>query len=233
MIAKKSILLKISGEVIQQSADGFNTNLLVSIAKQIKELDNYNFNLVIGGGNIFRANKKNELSTRPQFGHYIGMLSTCINGLLIQDIFEQIGIKTELFSALNCSNIATEISSQAILKAKEKNLCCIFSGGIATPFLTTDTTAVLRSLQINADELWKGTKVPGVFDRDPKVHNDANKLHELTYDLAIKHQLKIMDLSAFILAKENNIITRVFNIFEENALLKASRDKTFGSIITN
>lgn len=229
-MAKKSILLKISGEVIKPCPDGFDTDLLLSIAKQIKQLDNYNFSIVIGGGNIYRANSLGKL--KPQWGHYIGMLSTLTNGLIIQEKFESQAIKSIIFSAISCENIAAAVSPQNIARAKEQNLTMIFVGGIGAPYLTTDSTAVIRSLQVSAHELWKGTKVDGIYTRDPKIYSDAAKLENLTYDYAISNNLKILDMSAYAIAKENNINTRVFNIFEENALIKAAHGN-YGSTITN
>ncbi|MBA3954171.1 UMP kinase [Candidatus Dependentiae bacterium] len=234
MSHKKTILLKLTGELIEQTNAGLNADRIRSLGTQIKELmADYTFALVIGGGNFFRgAQQGNEVAITPQVSHYVGMLATMMNGLIMQDIFEQLGIHTSLFSALDCPEIGLSISAQEIRKAQKNNHCMIFTGGTGNPYFTTDTTAVLRALQINADQLWKGTKVDGIYTKDPQVHHDAEFLRHVSYTTALDLRLGIMDLEAFALAQKHSLSLRVFNIFTENALLRAASESTFGSTIS-
>jgi uridylate kinase len=233
MSHKKTILLKLTGELIEQTAAGLNADRIRSLGTQIKELmADYTFALVIGGGNFFRgAQQGDEVHITPQVSHYVGMLATMMNGLIIQDIFEQLGIPTSLFSALECPEVGLSISAQEIRKAQLSGRCMIFTGGTGNPYFTTDTNAVLRALQIRADMLWKGTKVQGAYTKDPQVYPDAEFLDQLTYTTALDLRLGVMDLEAFALAQKHHLTLRIFNIFSENALLRVASDSTFGSTI--
>lgn len=235
MDQKKTILLKLTGEVISHTPSGLNADMVRSIAKQIKQLlPEYHFSIVIGGGNFFRgAQQGTEVRVTPQTSHYVGMLATVMNGLIIQDIFEQEKIKTALFCALECSAIGITISPQNIRKAKEEGNCLIFTAGTGNPFFTTDTNAVLRALQISANALWKGTKVEGVYTKDPNVYPEASFLTTLSYSQALELRLGIMDLSAFALAQQYKINMRIFNIFAQDALVQAAHNPHFGSTIYN
>lgn len=230
---KKNILLKLTGEIITHSDKGLDASFVRSIARQINELKSTcNFSIVIGGGNFFRGSIEGEqIRLSTQVGHYVGMLATVMNGLIIQDIFEQNNIKTELLTAITCPQIAQDISSYKIINALNEGKCIIFTGGTGNPFFTTDTNAVLRALQINAFELWKGTKVDGVFAQDPVKNPQSPLLKETTYEQALQNKLGIMDLEAFVMAQKNNLVIRIFNIFQDNALIKAFNNKDFGSII--
>lgn len=226
---KKTILLKITGQALKIDSGSIDVDLIKSIISQIKLLsDNYYFNIVIGGGNILRGAQLKSISTIS--AHYAGMTATMINGLIIQDLFNQYNIKNYLLTAIDCK-LGLSISAENIFKAKAESACMIFVGGTGLPYFTTDTNAVLRALEIKTDELWKGTKVEGVYDRNPD-EKDAKLLKKVSYDYLIENNLKIIDLSACILAKEHNLKMRVFNIFNENAILNAAKDNSYGSIIS-
>lgn len=231
---KKKVLLKLTGEVfLSPITKKLDNTSIKSIAEQIKQLSSqYYFGVVIGGGNFFRGNlhgKALELSS--SVGHQIGMLATVMNGLIIKDLFEQAGISTTIFCALPSSEIGTPISQQAIRQALDQNVCIIFTGGTGNPFFTTDTTAIVRGLQIQAHAVWKATHVDGIYDADPRTNVNATFIKQISFQDALQKNLKIMDATAFTLAKENNLPIRVFNIFQPNALLKASESLDFGSII--
>lgn len=228
---RKVIVLKLTGEIIQHSTEGINANLLEGIAQQIKELrTSHQFGIVMGGGNFFRgAQHGTEISA--SVGHYVGMLATMMNGLIIQDIFERAGIRTQLFSAFVCEEVGIALSPQNIRDGLREKDCLIFSGGTGNPYFTTDTTAVLRTLQLNAAELWKGTKVDGIYSADPLKDSSAQIIKKLCYSDALAKHLKVMDPSAYALAEQFNIRTRIFNIFTKNALIMAATTPTFGSTI--
>jgi uridylate kinase len=228
---RRNILLKLTGESITTTATGLNGDLVRSLAKQIKQLPEFCFSIVMGGGNFFRgAQQAQELSISPGVSHYVGMLATVMNGLIVQEIFEQAGIETALFCALSMPEIGQDISAQALKKAQKKGACLIFTGGTGNPYVTTDTTAVIRALQVGAHELWKGTKVPGVYTDDPQKNPQATLIPTLSYKEALEKELHIMDLAAFALAQEHNLPIRIFTIFSQDALIDAAYHN-FGSVI--
>ncbi|MCK4651042.1 UMP kinase [Candidatus Babeliales bacterium] len=232
----KTIIIKLSGELFfsltnQEKKD--DKKYLYNIAKQLKELKkDYRVGIVIGAGNIFRgeqASKKLEIKITT--AHNAGMIATIINGLLFHDLLTTQEIDSILFSAIHCPQIAEIIKQDKLDKALKENKILIFSGGTSNPFFTTDTTSVIRALQIGATEFWKGTKVEGIFTADPVEQKDAKLLKKLNYNQVIEKDLKFMDLTAITLAKQHNLKIRIFNIFEENSLIKASKDANFGSVI--
>ena len=234
MKAKQVILLKLTGEVLQMNHQHMLEGHLVrKIAQQIYQLRNsHYFGIVIGGGNFFRGNKQGaQLGISPSVGHQIGMVATVMNGLIVKDLFEQEGLSTTLFSAVPSSEIGIAISAQNIKKAYESGDCPIFAGGTGNPFFSTDTNAIVRGLQINADFVWKGTNVDGIYTADPRTQSNAQLLPCVSYQEALKDNLKILDATAFALAKEHNLKIRVFNIFKDDALLKAAHNESFGSLV--
>jgi uridylate kinase len=234
MFEKQTILLKLTGELILPTASGLNVTMVKSIADQIKNLaDQYRFSIVIGGGNFFRGAQQVGSGLTAQVSHYVGMLATVMNGLIVQDIFQTAGIKTTVLCALECPEIGIAISPQNIQKAKDRGDCLIFTGGTGNPYFTTDTSAVLRALQIEATALWKATKVDGVYAQDPANYPDAQLLTHVSFNDALKLRLGIMDLSAFGLAQQYGMHIRVFNIFIQDALIRAAHDPLFGSTISD
>ncbi len=222
-----NILLKLTGNILDNGPAP-----LENIAAQIKQLDS-TFGIVIGGGNFFRgARQSSDLHISEQTGHTVGMLATLMNGLIVQDIFEQADIPTTLFSAIPCPTVGLPLSPQAIRKALKESRCLIFSGGTGNPFVSTDTTAVIRALQINAHQIWKATKVDGIYSADPHKEPSANLIKKLTYKQALDDNLRVMDATAFTLAHEHNLELRVFNIFSDNALIQVANDPEFGSTLT-
>ena len=228
----RRILLKITGETIAHTKRGLDAHWVKIIAQQIKKLPTVKFGIVIGGGNFFRgAQQGKEVDISENVGHYVGMLATMMNGLIIQDIFAQEGLSSALLSGMPCESVAHTVSPQEIAYALENKDCVLFAGGTGNPYFSTDTTAVLRALQINADELWKGTKVDGIYTDDPKKNPNAQLIKKLTYHDALEKNYHVMDAAAYALAQEHTIPTRIFDIFDDNALYKAASDKTFGSTI--
>lgn len=230
---KQVILLKITGEILLGDKKQLDSTHARNLALQIKKLqETHQFGIVIGGGNFFRGAKQGkQLGITPPVGHQIGMLGTMMNGLIIKDLFEQHEVPCSLFCAIPATEVGTPISQQAIESALEKERCPIFTGGTGNPFFTTDTTAVLRGLQINANQVWKGTSVDGVYDKDPHQFPDACLIKETSYHDALLKNLAILDSTAFALAQHHKLPLRVFNIFAPDALLSAAKDPHFGSII--
>jgi len=231
---KKRVLLKITGEIFfhDKNNNAFNTSFVHEIAQQIFQLkDSYLFGIVIGGGNLFRGGVARNDSIRPNTGHYIGMLATMINGLVLRDIFESHQLSIMLLSALTCPDIARPTSADAIKTALQNDQIIIFTGGTGNPFFTTDTSAVIRALQMDADEIWKGTLVDGVYDDDPRRNSAAHLIKKISYNNIIAQHLRIMDMSSYVLAQEHKKRIRVFNIFTPQALLLAAKNNDFGTII--
>jgi len=236
MSTKKRILLKITGEAFLAPSDQtLSATLINSLVAQIKQLSaTHQFGLVVGGGNFFRGRIHGpRLGMTPSVAHQVGMLSTMMNGLILKDLLEQHGLNTAIFSAITCPQVGSPVSQQAIDAAVADGQTTIFTGGTGNPFFTTDTTAVLRGLQIVADQIWKGTKVDGIYTADPIKDKTAQRLPRVTYTQALDMQLKIMDSTALALAQAHHQTIRVFDIFSEHALLHAAEDNNFGSIIQN
>jgi uridylate kinase len=232
-MAKKRILLKLTGEVFGKPHEPFSADTVTNLIEQIKQLEpTHQFGIVIGGGNFFRGSKQGkELGLNAETAHQVGMLATMMNGMMLQNLFEKHGVSTKLFSAINCPEVTNAINQHAIHNALLEEKTVIFSGGTGNPFFTTDTNAVLRSLQISADEIWKGTSIDGVYTKDPATHADAQLLTTVTYAQAIEQRLGIMDLTAYSMAQQHKQQIRVFNIFAPHALYNAAQDNNFGSII--
>jgi len=231
----KRILLKLTGEAFLSSDDQtLSATKINSIVTQIKKLSStHQFGIVVGGGNFFRGRIHGPmLGMTPSIAHQVGMLATMMNGLILKDLLEQQGLSTAIFSAITCPQVGSPVSQQTIDAAVGRGQTTIFTGGTGNPFFTTDTTAVLRGLQIRAQEIWKGTKVDGIYTADPKKDPSAQLLKKITYRQALDEKLGIMDSTALALAQTHDEIIRVFDIFQNNALLLADKDPSFGSTIT-
>lgn len=227
----KNIIIKLSGECFVEQL------FLKELVSQIKELKKtYKLGIVVGAGNIFRGNQHGKaFKLRQTTAHSAGMIATIINGLILHDLLKQNNVKADLFSAISCPGICQTIQQDKVDYALQENKCLIFAGGTGNPFFSTDTNAILRALQIDAQEVWKATKVDGIYSDDPeKIKTKQIEFYKkISYEKVIEKKLRIMDLTAITLAQGNKIKIRVFNLFEKNALLTASKDKNFGSIISN
>lgn len=233
MCGQKIVLLKVTGEFLNSDAECINASSIRNLAAQIRELqESYYFGIVIGGGNFFRGSQEGAaLRLSPNMSDQVGMLATVMNGAIIQDLFAQEGLDAQLFSAIDCPSIASPLSPQEISFSLRTRDCIIFAGGLGNPFFTTDTTAVVRGLQIGADEIWKATKVDGIYTQDPKVHPGAQRLDTLTFTEALEKNISIMDEAAFSLARKHKITIKVFSLFTPQALIRAAHEPSFGSTI--
>lgn len=232
----KRILLKLSGETLQNKADGQNldTKVIQTVARQIKAVQEAGVEvaLVVGGGNIFRgmAGAKNGIN-RSQ-GDYMGMLATVINSLALQSTLEEMGAATRVMTSIAMPAVAEPFILRRALRHLEKGRIVIFAAGTGNPFFTTDSAAALRASEIQADCLLKGTKVDGIYDKDPKQFHDAVRFDQLTYQEAIEKRLQVMDTAAFSLCQENHIPIVVFDYFNENELLRVVAGESVGTRIS-
>ena len=187
--------------------------------------------VVIGGGNIFRGVSAASKGIDRVQADYMGMLATVINGLALQSSLEGMGIQTRLQTALKMEAIAEPYIKRRAVRHLEKKRVVIFSAGTGNPFFTTDSAAVLRAIEINADVILKGTRVDGVYNLDPEKNKNAIKFDKISFDEAITKNLKIMDSTAFTLSKENNLPIIVFNMNKPGNLNKITEGKQIGTIV--
>ena len=187
--------------------------------------------IVIGGGNIFRGVSAASKGIDRVQADYMGMLATVINGLALQSSLEGMGIQTRLQTALKMEAIAEPYIKRRAVRHLEKKRVVIFSAGTGNPFFTTDSAAVLRAIEINADVILKGTRVDGVYNLDPEKNKNAVKFDKISFDEAITKNLKIMDSTAFTLSKENNLPIIVFNMNKPGNLNKITEGKQIGTIV--
>ena len=232
---KRLVLLKLTGTIFCEPKTCKLTRLFADqLAQQLVQLhDRYLFGVVVGGGDFFRGNEHNgTLKIRPCIAHTVGMFGTVMNGLMLYDIFRAHGLQTTLLSALDCAQAGTPISQQAIDRALEEQSTLIFSGGTASPYVSTDTSAIMRALQMGAFQVWKASNIDGVYTDSPTNNPQAQKLAHISYQDVIARQLAFIDHTAIILAQQNNLPIRVFDIFAPNALIKAVDDPQHGSLIS-
>ena len=226
------ILLKLSGEaLLGDRSHGIDPNTINKYSREIKSIVDLGVevSIVIGGGNIFRGlSGANNGIDRVQ-GDYMGMLATVINGLALKSSLEKIGLQTRLQTAINMEAIAEPYIKRKAVRHLEKKRIVIFGAGTGNPFFTTDSAAVLRAIEIEADVILKGTRVDGIYNDDPEINKNAIKFNEIKYDEAISKNLKIMDSTAFTLSKENKLPIIVFDINKTGNLKKIIEGKIIGT----
>lgn len=211
---KKRILLKLTGELFGNKDRAISLLESKEIAKKIIKLKKIGIDLaiVIGGGNIFRGREVGAEKFDRAVADNMGMLATIINGLSLQESLEGLGAKTRMLTAIEMPKVAEPFYRRRALHHLEKNRIVIFSGGTGNPFFTTDTAAVLRACEINADYILKATDVDGVYDKDPDKNKDAKMYKTISFKEVIEKDLKVMDSTAFTLCRDNNIPLIVFNV---------------------
>ena len=228
------ILLKLSGESLMGSKKfGISSKKILDYASEIESIVKHGCQvaIVIGGGNIFRGVEQSDSGMDRVQGDYMGMLATTINGLALQTALEDIKIKTRLMSAIKMDEIAEPYIRRRAVRHLEKGRVVIFSAGTGNPYFTTDTAATLRAIEIEAQVVLKGTRVDGIYDSDPEKDSKAVKYDSITFDEIYKNRLKIMDMTAFTLCKENNLEVMVFNINKKGNLLDIVRGKNIGTLV--
>ncbi|MDY6787294.1 MAG: UMP kinase [candidate division WOR-3 bacterium] len=232
----KRVLLKLSGEILSGNEEGiFSKKALKTLVEDIVKIHRMGADvaIVIGAGNIIRGKQLVEkLSIDRVKADYTGMLATVINGMVLQDMLEQNDCRTRMMTAINMSQVAEPFIRRKAISHLNKNRIIIFTGGTGNPFFTTDTASVLRAVEIDADVVLKGTKVDGVFNKDPVTDKSAKKFNRIEYSNVIKDELRVMDMTAISLSKENNIPIIVFNIMKEGNLVGILEGKEIGTLVS-
>ena len=216
------ILLKLSGEIFAgEQGFGIDPEVTHRLAKKIIQVakKNIQIGIVIGGGNIFRGLTADSRGLDRVPGDYLGMMATIMNSVALQSALEKLDIDTRVMSALSITQLAEPYIRRRGIRHLEKGRIVIFAGGTGNPYFSTDTAAALRAIEINADVIIKGTKVDGVYSSDPELDPDAKKYDSITYKEVIEKELRVMDLTAITLCKENNLPIIVFDIKSKNGLL--------------
>jgi uridylate kinase len=228
------VLLKLSGEALMGNQQyGIDPERLNDYAEEIAEASKQaQIAIVIGGGNIFRGLQGASKGMDRIQGDYMGMLATVINSMALQSTLQSKGVKTALLSGVFIDRIADSMSSAKAIKLLEEGNVVIIGGGSGNPFFTTDTASALRAVEVRADIILKGTRVDGIYTADPEKDPTATKFEHITYDEAYSKNLKVMDLTAFTLCKENNMPMYVFDMNTKGNLLKVLNGEEIGTLVT-
>ena len=234
----KRIILKLSGESFSPSGErGISMEEVVHISEQVYEAQKLGCEIavVIGGGNILRGSQfkaKNDV-VEEATAHYMGMLATCINGLALQDALESVGCETRLMSAIKMDGICEPYLRRRAHRHLEKGRIVILAAGTGGPFVTTDTAAALRSMELGADILMKATRVDGIYDEDPEKNPNAKLYSDLSFQTAVEQNLRVMDSTAISHCMEHNMPIMVFNFREDGNIVKAVTGEKIGTLVTN
>ena len=217
-ISYKRVLLKISGEALMGDLGyGLHPPTVERIAKEIQIVHNMGLQIcmVIGGGNIFRGLQGSAQGMERTTADYMGMLATVMNALAMQSGLEELGVHTRVISAIPMDQVCEPYIRRRAVRHLEKGRVCIFAAGTGNPYFTTDTAATLRATEMKCEAIFKGTKVDGIYDKDPKKHSDAIKYDAICYDEVLQKRLGVMDASSIALARDNNLPIVVFSLDEE------------------
>ena len=232
----KRILLKLSGEALQGSSKTTNIDptVLEQYCAEIQQVKNAGIELaiVIGGGNIFRGGQAEALGIDRVQGDYMGMLATVINAMALQSSLERHGLYTRLMSGIKMEQVCEPFIRRRAIRHLEKGRIVIFGAGIGNPYFTTDSTASLRAVELQADVVLKGTRVDGVYTKDPEKFPDAVRYSHLSFQEAYEKNLNIMDMTAFTLCMENNLPIIVFDMNKKGNLLKVVTGEEAGTLIS-
>jgi uridylate kinase len=232
IVKYKRILLKLSGEALMGNRQyGIDPQRLAEYATEIKRVvdSGVQVAIVIGGGNIFRGVAGASKGMDRVQGDHMGMLATVINGLALQGACEDVGIQTRLQSAIQINEVAEPFIRRRAIRHLEKGRVVIFGGGTGNPYFTTDSAAVLRAIEINADVILKGTRVDGIYTSDPEKDENATKFDFITFEDVLKKGLKVMDTTAFTLSQENELPIIVFDMNKKGNLYKVVAGETIGT----
>ena len=232
--AYQRVLLKLSGEVLAgEEGFGIDPAKATQLAVEVKSIHDLGIDigLVIGAGNIFRGMQAAAKGMQRVTGDYLGMLATIMNAICVQDALENLGTVTRTLSAITVAQIAEPYIRRRAIRHLEKGRIVVVAGGTGNPYFTTDTAAALRATELGAEVLIKGTKVDGVYDKDPVVHSDAIKYDRVSYKEAIQKELRIMDMTAISLCKENSLPIKVFNINRNGDLKKLILGEPIGPLV--
>ncbi len=232
----KRILLKLSGEALMgEGSFGISPEMITHVAREVQTVYERGVQvaLVIGAGNIFRGVAGAARGMDRSTADNMGMLATVINSLAVQDALEQQGISTRVMSAIAMRSVCEPYIRRRAIRHMEKNRAVIFAGGTGNPYFTTDTAAVLRALEVEAEVIMKATRVDGVYDQDPEISADAVRFEKLTYSEVLQQDLRVMDASAISLAREEKLPILVFNMKTPGNIVKAAAGDNIGTLIVS
>ncbi len=231
----RRILLKLSGEVLAgDKGFGIDPNKATYLANEVKSVHELgvDIGLIIGAGNIFRGIQAAGKGMDRVTGDYLGMLATIMNAISVQDALEKVNCETRTLSAINISQIAEPYIRRRAIRHLEKKRIVIISGGTGNPFFTTDSAAALRAKELGAEIVIKGTKVDGIYDKDPMDNLDAKRYEKISFSKVLRKNLRVMDLTAITLCKENDLPIQVFNINNSGDLKELVLGAKIGTLVT-
>ncbi len=232
----KRILVKLSGEALMGEEDyGIDPKMLKRVALEIREVVSLGLQVavVVGGGNIFRGAGLARSGMDRVTGDHMGMLATVMNSLAMQDALEAVGVDVRVMSAIRINEVCEEYIRRRAVRHLEKGRVTIFAAGTGNPFFTTDTAASLRAIEINADLLLKATKVNGIYSDDPKTNPSAVLYKRLNFEKVLTDRLNVMDATAIVMCRDNNLPLRVFDLHTPGELLRIVRGEDIGTLVTN
>ena len=228
-------MLKLSGEALLGQEDyGIDPAVVDRIAGEIKEVNaaGIQIGIVIGGGNIFRGAGLAASGIDRVTGDHMGMLATVMNALVLQDALEKIGVTARVMSAIRINDVCEDYIRRRAVRHLEKGRVVLFAAGTGNPFFTTDSAASLRAVEIGADLVLKATKVDGIYSDDPVTNPDAKRYDTLSYDQVIERKLQIMDTSAVVLCRDQNVPLRIFNLNNPGALMRIVQGDDIGTLVS-
>jgi uridylate kinase len=234
-LAYRRVLLKLSGEALMGDLEyGIKPVVIQRIAAEIAEAHKAGIEIaiVVGGGNIFRGAGLARSGMDRVTGDYMGMLATVMNALAIQDALEALNLQARVMSALSIHRVCEDYIRRKAIRHLEKGRVVIMAAGTGNPFFTTDTAASLRAIEIGADVLLKATKVDGVYDADPVTHEDATRFETVSFDQVLADRLNVMDATAVVMCRDNDLPLRVFDLTEKDALVRAMKGEDVGTVVT-
>ena len=230
----KNIMLKISGESLAgDNEQGFDFDILNDLSQNIKILSDkdLSISIVLGGGNFIRGSSFSNGVVDRVTSDYMGMLGTVMNSLALQSNLEKIGVPSRVMTAISINRVAEPYIKNKATRHLEKNRVVIFASGTGNPFFSTDTAAVLRASEMKSDVILKGTKVDGIYDKDPLTHDDAQKISEISYTNYLNKDIKVMDATAISLAKDRSLPIIIFSIMNSSNIIDIIEGKGSHSII--
>ena len=231
----RRVLLKLSGEALMGELDyGIEPEVIQRIAAEIAEVRKLGIEIaiVIGGGNIFRGAGLARAGMDRVTGDYMGMLATVMNALAIQDALESLDVYARVMSAIQIHEVCEDYIRRRAVRHLEKGRVVILAAGTGNPFFTTDSAASLRAIEIGADVLLKATKVSGVYDSDPQINTNASLFDTVSFDKVLVDKLNVMDATAIVMCRDNNLPLRVFSMTEDDTLVRAMTDEKVGTLVT-
>ncbi|MCH8302608.1 MAG: UMP kinase [Proteobacteria bacterium] len=231
----RRVLLKLSGEALMGDLDyGIEPEVIQRIAGEIAQVRKLGIEvaIVIGGGNIFRGAGLARAGMDRVTGDYMGMLATVMNALAIQDALESLDVYARVMSAIQIHEVCEDYIRRRAVRHLEKGRVVIMAAGTGNPFFTTDSAAALRAIEIGADVLLKATKVSGVYDSDPLVNTNASLFDTVSFDQVLVDKLNVMDATAIVMCRDNNLPLRIFSMAEDDMLVRAMTDENVGTLVT-